>query len=164
MPDSKSDNPRRQFLKSACSACILSYLTLQIGCKKGEKAPDEPVSQSGKPAASLIAMCGLDCAKCEAYLATQKDDLAEKERVAKSWSQIYGAEFTPESITCDGCPPDGKRLSSYAQELCKIRKCAKSKGLQNCAHCPQYPCQDLLDFFNMATEAKTNLEKIRKSI
>ena len=37
----------------------------------------------------MIAVCGLDCAKCEAYLATQANDEAAKERVAAKWRAQY---------------------------------------------------------------------------
>ena len=36
--------------------------------------------------------CGLDCSQCEAYLATQKNDDAERSRIAKAWSDQYHCE------------------------------------------------------------------------
>ena len=61
----------------------------------------------------LIAYCGLDCEKCDAYVATQNDDQALREKNAKLWSQMNGVEITSEMINCDGCAwTDEKRLSS----------------------------------------------------
>ena len=34
----------------------------------------------------LIAYCGLDCEKCEAYIATLNDDDGLRKKVAKEWS------------------------------------------------------------------------------
>ena len=33
-----------------------------------------------------IAYCGLDCEKCEAYIATQNDDDDLRAKVAKEWN------------------------------------------------------------------------------
>ncbi len=40
----------------------------------------------------MIACCGLDCSKCEAYLATQEDNDVKRAEVAKKWSVQY-SEF-----------------------------------------------------------------------
>ena len=34
---------------------------------------------------NMIAYCGLDCRKCDAYLATINDDQALREKTAKQW-------------------------------------------------------------------------------
>ncbi len=35
-----------------------------------------------------IAYCGLDCEKCDAYLATIHDDQALREKTAKLWAEL----------------------------------------------------------------------------
>jgi len=42
----------------------------------------------------LIAVCGLDCAACRGYLATQANDEAAKERVAREWLHRRGLRWT----------------------------------------------------------------------
>ena len=37
---------------------------------------------------NMIAYCGLDCGKCDAYLATIHDDQALREKTAKLWAQL----------------------------------------------------------------------------
>ena len=37
--------------------------------------------------ATLIAACGLDCAQCESYLATQSNDLLMLEAIVEKWSK-----------------------------------------------------------------------------
>jgi len=46
----------------------------------------------------MIACCGLDCSKCEAYLATQEEDDVKRTKVAKEWSVRYNADIKPEHI------------------------------------------------------------------
>lgn len=35
----------------------------------------------------MLSCCGLDCSKCEGYLATQADDNEMRASVAKEWSE-----------------------------------------------------------------------------
>ena len=55
----------------------------------------------------MIAHCGLDCSKCDAYIATINNDDELRESVAKLWSELNGVEITPEMINCEGCRVDG---------------------------------------------------------
>ena len=110
----------------------------------------------------LIGICGLDCAECPAYQATQKDDDEERKRVAEMWSKEYGADIKPEDVNCDGCiVADGRHFSHW--DTCEIRKCGFEQGVKNCARCTQYSCEKLDKFFEMAPQAKANLEEIRQS-
>ncbi len=36
----------------------------------------------------MIAYCGLDCGKCDAYLATINDDQELREKTAKLWAEL----------------------------------------------------------------------------
>lgn len=110
---------------------------------------------------TLIAYCGLDCATCSAYIATQKNDNNERKKVAEEWSKTYNANIKPEDINCDGCTSDSTRLFNYPKE-CKIRKCGIEKGVENCAGCSEYACNQLKEFFKMVPSAETTLNKIRK--
>ncbi|MFC2008159.1 DUF3795 domain-containing protein [Chloroflexota bacterium] len=37
----------------------------------------------------MIACCGLDCSKCEGYLATQAEDDRQRAEVARQWSARF---------------------------------------------------------------------------
>ncbi|MCK4527151.1 DUF3795 domain-containing protein [candidate division WOR-3 bacterium] len=111
----------------------------------------------------MIAFCGLTCSKCPALLATQKDDNNERKKVAEFWSKEFNQEIKVEDINCDGCLVENGRLFNYCK-ICKIRKCGLEKGVENCAYCNDYACEELNKFFDMAPEAKQNLEEIRKQI
>jgi hypothetical protein len=109
---------------------------------------------------TLIAACGLDCAQCEAYQATQAHDLLALEAVAEKWSKQYNAPgMTAESILCDGCMLEGRKIGHCAE--CQIRGCVAARGLQNCAACPEYACQLLSAFLQPIPQARTNLDSLR---
>lgn len=61
---------------------------------------------------TMIAICGLDCEKCDAYIATKNDDQALREKTAKLWSELNNAPIQPEHINCDGCRMNGRKMYS----------------------------------------------------
>jgi len=166
MTEVKNSIDRRKFIRTTCAACAASYLALTFGCKsKSEIETGEQLSEKEAEAVEkMIAICGLNCAGCEAYIATQANDEEAKAAVAKKWTEYFGAEFTPETVTCDGCTTKEGRLSSYADGICEIRTCGLERKVVNCAHCEDYVCEKLAKFFEMAPEAKKSLEEIRKNI
>ncbi len=108
----------------------------------------------------MIAYCGLDCSKCDGYLATQADDDDKRAAVAKQWSAQYGADIKPEHINCDGCSSEGRKFF-YCSEMCEVRKCAMAKAVPNCAACDDYACDTLEKFFALAPDARTALDALR---
>lgn len=112
----------------------------------------------------IIAFCGLTCTECLAFIATQKDDDKEREKVAKLWSKEYKSEIKPEDINCDGCLTEEEgRVFNYCK-ACEIRKCGQKKEVKNCVYCDDYACEKLTKFFKMAPAAKTSLEEIKKNL
>lgn len=83
----------------------------------------------------MIAYCGLDCEKCDAYLATINDDQVLREKTAKLWSELNNAPIQPEHINCEGCRVDGIK-TVYCDNLCAIRQCALKKSMTTCGSCP----------------------------
>jgi len=113
----------------------------------------------------MIARCGLICSECEAYLATQNDDAAERQRLAEVWSRQFQSEIKPEDINCDGCLTESGRQIGYCA-MCEIRKCAQERRVENCAHCDDYACETLVAFFGQSSDskAKATLDEIRAQI
>lgn len=74
----------------------------------------------------LIAYCGLDCEKCDAYLATINDDQELQIKTAKLWAELNHAPILPEHINCQGCRADGMK-TVFCDSICGIRQCALKK-------------------------------------
>lgn len=85
----------------------------------------------------MIGYCGLDCEKCDAYLATVNNDQALREKTAKQWAALNNAPILPEHINCEGCRVDGVK-TVYCDHLCEIRQCALKKAAANCGVCPDF--------------------------
>lgn len=111
----------------------------------------------------MIAYCGLVCTECPAYIATQANDIRKLEEVAVQWSKEFNATLTADDCACDGCLSTTDRHMSHCDE-CKIRACAIEKKVRNCAHCGDYPCEELKRFFSLAPEAQGTLEQIRQNL
>lgn len=84
----------------------------------------------------MIGYCGLDCEKCDAYLATIHDDQALREKTAKLWAELNGAPILPEHINCVGCRVDGVK-TVYCDSLCEVRQCALNKKVATCGDCAE---------------------------
>lgn len=65
----------------------------------------------------MIAYCGLDCEKCDAYLATINNDQDLREKTAKLWAELNQAPILPEHINCEGCRVDGAKNGILRQPL-----------------------------------------------
>jgi len=50
----------------------------------------------------LIGACGLNCAECEAFIATQENDDEKLAAVAKKWSEQFGGDIDQSKCICDG--------------------------------------------------------------
>ena len=106
----------------------------------------------------IIAYCGLVCTDCEAYVATQANDLETLERLAARARNEFGIpDATTESAMCDGCLADSGRQIGYCA-VCEIRTCGVARSIANCAHCTDYACEKLMGFFERATDARTVLD------
>ncbi len=107
----------------------------------------------------IIAYCGLVCSDCPAYIATQANDPAAREAVAAQWRMEYNApHITADSVFCDGCLSGPRKVWHCAE--CNIRACGVQHGVANCAHCVDYPCEQLEGFFSMVPDARTTLDRI----
>ena len=107
----------------------------------------------------LIAYCGLNCEKCEAYIATINNDDNLREKVAKEWSIANEVEITKEMINCEGCRANGKKFP-FCDKMCPIRMCAKEKEMETCGDCENLKtCEKLKMVIDNNKEALNNLLK-----
>jgi len=95
-----------------------------------------------------IAMCGLDCSSCDAFVATKNNNDKLRKTTANEWTKRYRTDgrnrppVKPEDINCKGCLSNGP-IYLYCLQ-CKIRKCGLEKGIKNCKKCPDYKCPELI--------------------
>ena len=116
----------------------------------------------------IISYCGLICKRCTIYLAAREADKVKKGKMILDIINIckaqYGINYTHEDITgCDCCKSQGGILFSGCKN-CKIRRCAVKKGIENCAYCKEYACEELSGLITAEPGAKTRLDTIRNSI
>ena len=119
----------------------------------------------------IIAYCGLVCTDCQAYIATQANDLAALEQMAaRAREQFNTPDITVESAMCDGCLTDEGHKCGYCS-VCEIRACAtmRPQSIANCAHCIEYAAQDgmctrLKDFFARAPDARVMLDEVKRGL
>ncbi|MGE5424857.1 MAG: DUF3795 domain-containing protein [Syntrophothermus sp.] len=109
----------------------------------------------------LISCCGIDCAQCDARIATLSGDALLREQTAEKWRVQYNSPgITAEMINCTGCRQPGAKFSHCSQ--CQIRKCADEKGYQTCAECDQMEtCETVGMVFKFLPETRENLKSIR---
>lgn len=106
----------------------------------------------------MIGYCGLDCEKCDAYLATIHDDQALREKTAKLWAELNHAPILPEHIHCEGCRVDGVK-TIYGDSMCAVRQCALKKEVTTCGSCEAFEkCKTVGMVISNAPEALENLK------
>jgi len=112
----------------------------------------------------IVAYCGLVCSDCDAYVATQANDMDGLERFAQRMREEFGvADATAQAAMCDGCLTDEGRQIGYCS-ACEIRACAVERGVVNCGHCTDYPCEKLEVIFAHTTEARQTLDALRRAL
>ena len=90
--------------------------------------------------------CGLYCGACEVMHA--KTDKAKARFIRMFESNIPGWRAAPEQVRCSGCKTDDVFVNCTK---CPIRPCAKSKGVEFCFECGDFPCQ-IYEHLKTATE------------
>jgi hypothetical protein len=89
-----------------------------------------------------LAKCGCDCSRCPTYRENLKTP-AQRAQCSAGWEKCIGLRISPEKLRpCDGCAvPDKERHVYYLN--CKVRRCATVNGINNCAYCEGFPCEEL---------------------
>jgi hypothetical protein len=106
----------------------------------------------------MIGYCGSTCLGCQIFLATREKDDQKKnqirEEIAQYIKELYGEEIKPQDISdCDGCKADSGRLFSGVED-CYMRKCARTKQIEVCTDCEEYPCEELEKLMAADKDAK----------
>jgi hypothetical protein len=108
----------------------------------------------------LISCCGLNCADCEARIATVNNDDELKKATAEKWKTLYNVpDMSPDMINCTGCREDGAKLGHWS--MCEIRICVASNGFKTCGECKDVEtCSLVSPVHKYSPDAKQNLKNL----
>ena len=102
----------------------------------------------------LLAPCGLNCGKCQAYSAGEiKHHAAELKRLLGSFDR-YAERFSSFQPVFKNYPAFRELLSQFSEANCKgcrqgdckypncgVAACSKQKGVDFCFQCSEFPCE-----------------------
>jgi len=116
---------------------------------------------------ALTAPCGLDCFNCPCYMANGSEEIRKQ--------IMSAAQVSHEDAACRGCRNEGGIAPirhAYGHGPCRVYRCVSQKGIESCATCPDFPCDNLQPYadramvlphntkvFNLALIRKIGLEK-----
>ena len=110
----------------------------------------------------IVSRCGYRCDICPAYkknITTSED----QQKTSDGWFKIYGFRIPPEEIYCDRCLTDDSDNPKLIDNNCQVRLCVLEKGIENCAYCSQYICDNLkakiVDYNKIAAKFKEPIGK-----
>lgn len=93
----------------------------------------------------IIAACGNDCSACPRYIKEPyTKNKAQLAHTAELWYKIGYRDHvvTDKEISCTGCSEDN--WCRY-----KVVRCTKDRGIENCGQCPEYPCDNIKECFEI---------------
>lgn len=112
----------------------------------------------------IMAVCGLDCGRCEIRLAPT-DTQAAKALV--DWFRQEGwlasdegmAEVLERKMYCRGCL--GDRSVHWSADCWILACCVDERGLTNCSQCAEFPCRRLEEWATQNAGYGVALERLR---
>ncbi|PKN75477.1 MAG: hypothetical protein CVU49_04245 [Candidatus Cloacimonetes bacterium HGW-Cloacimonetes-2] len=106
-----------------------------------------------------VSPCGIVCADCEAYIATQTNDTALFEKLSEAYRLNMGKEISVDDLHCSGCSSEGQKISFC--DMCEIRACCRERGYINCSECSEFPCAKGSFIWTDDSKSKAKLEELR---
>jgi len=102
-----------------------------------------------------IGVCGDNCSYCPRYVATQKRNAPELEKVKELWVRLglRDPTFPAEELTCLGCKSNNQ--CAYSE----LRACASEKGIDNCGVCEGYRCRLINSAFEKSERLRSHATK-----
>lgn len=162
---------RRQFICKSAMLCALMPVMGAAGLptEKRESGQKEMTMNT----AELTSYCGLYCGACDIYQKRIGNTGKELQSVLTAFKFDQYAHMIPgleeyESFEkvlgnmiqmfgqCAACRGGG------GDPACKIRLCAKEKGVESCALCPEVPCENFKAFMEFNPHIKDELARIKE--
>ena len=107
----------------------------------------------------LISCCGLNCAACDARIATINNDDELRKATAEKWKVAFSIDIASEMINCTGCREEGLKFSHCS--MCEIRKCVNAKGYNTCGDCSELEtCSIVGGILKAVPDALANLRSL----
>ena len=110
----------------------------------------------------VFSPCGINCRDCDAYIATQNDDIELSKQLQRNYMKQFAKEISMEELKCDGCQGEGRKISFCS--VCEVRVCATEHGYVNCAECAELPCEKGSFIWQENSVSLANLLSERKQI
>ena len=106
----------------------------------------------------VLTRCGYRCDLCLAYRPNVEQNPLNRKILSDGWFKYYGFRIPPERILCDGCMTETPTLIDNS---CPVRPCVIEREMENCATCPDYGCEKLIERFVVYADI---MKKINTSI
>lgn len=106
----------------------------------------------------IIAVCGLNCEKCDIYETTNNPEIAKK--IADWFKKEMDREVKIEDIHCLGCR--GDRTKHWSPDCWILKCCVDKKGLEFCYECDDFPCNNLNKWAKGSKRYSQALERLKK--
>jgi hypothetical protein len=110
-----------------------SWFPTRVG-EGAETARKELAMTTPPEAFRYDSYCGLYCGACSVMIAAQEGQV---ERLAAEW------HASAEDVECHGCKSD--QTAKHCR-TCKLKACARERGVAFCSECSDYPCPQLEAF------------------
>lgn len=107
---------------------------------------------------SLIAPCGIDCAKCQVYLAPSNPEIMAQ--TLRAFKQEENLELRPDQVKCSGCP--GTRECHFTPKCGILRCCVDEKGLRWCSECAEFVCGSLRAWAKMGQKYQDAIRRLEE--
>ena len=105
-----------------------------------------------------LVICGLNCAKCDIYLASHGDDALQKRLL--NWFK-KNIDSSIEDISCEKCR--GSTNQCWSND-CKMRSCARKREFKYCFECPDFVCEFVEEFAaDEMDHRKRTVENMKKA-
>lgn len=105
----------------------------------------------------MTAPCGLDCFNCPVYLA------AGNEKIKKAVAERLNIPL--ERVACRGCRNERGTIEFLNMtEPCNVYKCIDKKGIRFCSACPDFPCDHLHPYADLASQRPHNIKVFNLSL
>lgn len=89
----------------------------------------------------ILSHCGYRCDLCLAYAPNIEQHPEYPKILSVGWFHYFGFKILAEDIYCDGCRAEKEDIK-LIDENCPVRSCVIAKGIDNCAVCESYSCEN----------------------